>query len=588
MIFLRYALLASMIFLLMIPSVMAQQEYQIPEITVEATIQQNGTIDFRETRQYQFEGSFSWADYKLPKAGFDEIRNIRVSEQGEDYQLSDSEEPGTFNISENDNEVVITWYYDAADTVRSFNLSYNLTGAILHGQEWSELFWTWISSGREKNTPYFEVNIRFPEELQPDSLYYWSRTPTDLIQFSHDGSTLNVEAEELSRNQSVPVRILMPVTLFDSGSITNREPDLILERIIAEENEIIAEEQRREARRATVAEHAPGVTTILSIISMGLFYFLYQRYGKRFKTLTYSTVSTTMVPSRIEPALIAKLLSFYNTGARHLTATLFDLSRRGWFKLKEQKTDKKWYQSEEETEFIVTTPEEIPKETLPEWERMVVDFVIERLHEGESKFSELFSSTSATKFYPKWSKEVGKVFKERNWKDEGSLKGVYLNVIFQVLLIIVSIIMMVLGGMIGVVSMIVCTIMLAGSAGMIRRTKEGEQVYMQWKAYRDGLKKADERILFKGELDRHFIYAIAFGLREKELINIIDHGNQHQDGLFFTWLIIAQGSGSTPLTAAKNLSKHSALSAASVNAGTISGGGASVGAAGGGATGGAG
>ena len=567
---------------------MAQQEYQIPEITVEATIQQNGTIEFRETRQYQFEGSFSWADYKLPKAGFDEIRNIRVSEQGEDYQLSDSEEPGTFNISENDNEVVITWYYDAADTVRSFNLSYNLTGAILHGQEWSELFWTWIGSGREKNTPFFEVSIRFPEELQPDSLYYWSRTPTGLIQFSHDGSTLNFEAEELSRNQSVPVRILMPVTLFDSGSITNREPDLILERIIAEENDIIAEEERREARRATVAEHAPGVTTILSIISMGLFYFLYQRYGKRFKTLTYSTVSTTMVPSRIEPALIAKLLSFYHTNARHLTATLFDLSRRGWFNLKEQKTDKKWYQSEEENEFIVTTPEEIPKETLPEWERMVVDFVIERLHQGESKFSELFSSTSATKFYPKWSKEVGKVFKERNWKDEGSLKGVYLNVIFQVLLIIVSIIMMVLGGMIGVVSMIVSTIMLAGSAGMIRRTKEGEQVYMQWKAYRDGLKKADERILFKGELDRHFIYAIAFGLREKELINIIDHGNQHQDGLFFTWLIVAQGSGSTPLTAAKNLSKHSALSAASVNAGTISGGGASVGAAGGGATGGAG
>ena len=588
MIFLRFTLLASLLLLLMIPPVMAQQEYQIPEITVEATIQQNGTIEFRETRQYQFEGSFSWADYKLPKAGFDEIQNIRVSEQSEDYQLSDSEEPGTFNISENDNEVVITWYYEATDTVRSFDLSYNLSGAILHGQEWSELFWTWIGSGREKNTPYFEVNIRFPKELQPDSLYYWSRAPSDLIQFSHNGSTLNFQAEALSGNQSVPVRILMPVTLFDSGSIMNREPDLILERIINEENEIIAEEERREARRATVAEHAPGLTTILSIISMGLFYFLYQRYGKRFKTLTYSTVSTTMVPSRIEPALIAKLLSFYHTGARHLTATLFDLSRRGWFKLKEQKTEKKWYQSEVESEFIVSISEDQINEPLPQWERMVVDFVIERLHEGESNFSELFSSTSATKFYPKWSKEVGKAFKERNWKDEGSLKGVYLNVIFQVLLIILSIIMMVLGGMIGVVSMIVSTILLAGSAGMIRRTKEGEQVYMQWKAYRNGLKKADERILFKGELDRHFIYAIAFGLREKELINIIDHGNQHQDGLFFTWLIIAQGSGSTPLTAAKNLSKHSALSAASVNAGTISGGGASVGAAGGGATGGAG
>lgn len=109
---------------------------------------------------------------------------------------------------------------------------------------------------------------------------------------------------------------------------------------------------------------------------------------------------------------------------------------------------------------------------------------------------------------------------------------------------------------------------------------------MRWTAYRDGLKKADERILFKDRLDKHFVYAIAFGLREKELIRLIDRGSQNRDSDLFPWLIVMAGSGSTPVTAAQNLSKHSALSTAS--GGVASGGGASVGSAGGGASGGAG
>jgi len=132
----------------------------------------------------------------------------------------------------------------------------------------------------------------------------------------------------------------------------------------------------------------------------------------------------------------------------------------------------------------------------------------------------------------------------------------------------------------------VSVIILASSVALIRRTKEGEEAYMRWKAYRDGLKKADERILFKDRLDRHFVYAIAFGLREKELIKLIEIGSQNRDSEIFPWLFVIPGSGSTPVTAAQNLSKHSVLSTTS--GGVASGGGASVGSAGGGATGGAG
>lgn len=565
----------------------AQQEYQIPEIRIEAEILSNGNVWIQESREYRFQGSFSWADYRLPRKGFDEMNRILVREGDQIYSLSDTEEPGTFSVSQSSGEVIIKWNYSAADTTRIFTLSYELAGAIPHGEQWSEFFWTWIGSGREKSTDRFFATITFPQIIPADSLYFWSRAPADMVRFEHDGAQLSFSAEKVARSQSLPVRILMPVSLFNPDTITEREPGIEPERIIAEEDEIADKALRRAERRAALAELAPGLTILLSLISIGIFIALYRKYGKRYKTKTLSSVSTTMIPDGAGPALVGRLLSFYQTQPIHLTATLFDLARRGWFTLEEKQSQKKWYQSKTESEFIIAATEPSPKESLPEWERMTVDFINSRLLLDKSKLSEVFSGSDSTamKWYPKWSKSVASAFREQNWKDQESLKGVYLNLFLQVPILVISILLTIFGSSIGLAAFIVSVIMLASTGAIIRRTKEGEETWLRWRAYRDGLKDTDERILFKGNLDRHFVYAIAFGLREKQLTRLIDLGSQNRDTGLFPWLLIAPGSGSTPVTAAQNLVKHSTLSATS---GGVAGGGASVGSAGGGARGGAG
>lgn len=570
-----------------ISDAMAQQEYQIPEIHIEAYILKDGTLLIHETRQYDFQGSFSWADYRLPRRGFDEINQIQVREGEQIYHLSESEEPGTFSVTYSSREVIVTWHYSASDTTRIFTLSYELSGAILHGEEWSELFWSWIGSGREKSTPVFSASLFFPEELASDSLFFWSRTPEGLVDFSHDGNRLFFSAGNLSRSQDLPVRILMPVTLFDPDVIQERHSSIDLERITAEEEEIARREREREERRAAVAELAPGLALLLSLLSIGFFIAIYRNYGRRYQTKTISSVSTTMIPDDAKPAMAGRLLSFYQTQPLHLTATLFDLARRGWFTLQETREDKKWYQSKPETDFVVAAVDPAPAETVPEWEQMIVDFVRSRILTGKSKFSELFAETdSATaKWYRNWVKVVGEAFSLLQWKDESSYKGVILNIIVQAILILLAILLIIAGGTFGLAALIVGALMLGASVAIIRRTKEGEEAYRRWKAYRTGLSESDERILFKGNLDRHFVYAIAFGLREKELTRLIESGSRDSNAVLFPWLFILPGSGSTPVTAATNLATQSVQSA---TAGGIAGGGGSVGSAGGGASGGAG
>ena len=570
-----------------ISDAMAQQEYQIPEIHIEAYILKDGTLQIHETRHYDFQGSFSWADYRLPRTGFEEIRRIRVTEGDQEYSQSDSGEPGTYSVTLPSDEVVITWHYNAADTTRIFTLSYELSGAILHGEEWSELFWTWIGSGREKSTPVFSASLFFPEELTSDALFFWSRTPEGVVDFTHEANRLFFSAGYLSRSQDLPIRILMPVTLFDPDGILEKQPSIDLERITAEEEEIARKERERQERRAAMAELAPGLTLLLSLLSIGFFIAIYRNFGRRYQTKTISSVSTTMIPDDAKPALAGRLLSYYYTQPLHLTATLFDLARRGWFTLKETQEEKKWYQSKPETDFVVAAADPSPVETLPNWEQITVDFVMSRILSGKSKFSELFAGTdsSTAKWYRNWTKEVGEEFSELRWKDQRSVKGVIVNIIAQAILILLSILLMISGGTLGLAALIVAAIMLAASAAILRRTREGEEAYRRWKAYRKGLSKADERILFKGNLDRHFVYAIAFGLREKELTRLIDQGSRDSSVVLFPWLLTMPGSGSTPVTAARNLATQSVQSAA---AGGIAGGGASVGSAGGGARGGAG
>ena len=77
----------SLLFLLAtsIRSAAQSKSYSIPEIRVSADVSEDGLIRINEERTYVFNGSYSWADYRLPLRGFSEIRNIRVSEVNQSY-----------------------------------------------------------------------------------------------------------------------------------------------------------------------------------------------------------------------------------------------------------------------------------------------------------------------------------------------------------------------------------------------------------------------------------------------------------------------------------------------------------------------
>ena len=555
------ALFTTILFSLIIASAVSASDYTIPKVSVTVDIMEDGTVSVSEQYTYHFDGAFSWAEVSVPFAGFSEIRNIRVSEPGAQYINENSEEAGTFSVTKRDRSVDVRWHYSAEDTSRVFTLSYELTDAIVIGPEYSEFYRNYLSASRDKSTEEFDVTITFPAPIEADQLYAWSQISGQREKISNSDGTIFQEANNISRRQTAIIRAVFPTSLFDMTRVQVTHPNFTLEQVLDEEESIRIEAEERAERDAFYASITQEVTIIISLLSIVLFIFLYRRYGSRHSTGTVSDRETLVIPDQNPPALVGRFLTSSMTTGNHLVATIFDLARRGWFTIREKEPEEEktsgWFSTGNsgKNEFIISKAEDTPSNDLKGYENMAVEFVSERIENGDNTFSEIFSGgdSKTAKWYTKWQKKVKESFDDMEWIDKTSYRGLYLNIAGQSALLAAAIWLIIFGSEFALIAIGITGLMLLGSFAIVRRTKSGEEVYKRWKSYLKGLKNADKRTVRMETLDRHFIYATAFHLSEKQINTLIESNGQTSAQLF-PWIILMQGSVHTPATVASSVS----------------------------------
>lgn len=563
-------------------------DYSIPDIRIEAQIGSDGIITIYEHRTYVYSGSFSWADYRIPREGFDEIRNIRVSEGDDAYVNDDSEEPGTFMVSTSSRSVQVKWHYEAEDTTRTFTISYELEGAMTAGPEWTEFFWIWAASDRERSTDQIDISVELPAAVVSDSLHYWIRSPVDNFTGDISGNRFLFTGQDISRSQAVQTRKLFPGLLIDTDALPS-DNNLTLEAVAAEEEQLVREREEREQRAEFYLSFATELAIAIALLSILIYFLIYNRYGRRHKSASLAKRETVLIPDQTPPAIAGVLLSSYTLSMDHFTATILDLARRGWFTIEEIETGEDSLFSSKKTDFRLGLAESEPDDDPAEWEKMLIRFLRSEISDGNDTFEKIYSETGwdFNKFWEKWKLEVHNAFTERNWKDPNGTKGILFNVTLQILLLVPVIYILVVSGSEAMIFAAIWIGLIAlFSFAIQRRTPEGEEAYTAWRNYRSGLKNANNHTLRMELLDRHFIYATAFSFSDKEMKQLLEpHESVFTSVL--PWLILMQGSTGS---AASVSGKFTALASSGSGSfgGSASGGGASMGSAGGGASGGAG
>lgn len=565
------------------PETGVAKSYTIPVIRIEVTVQPDGSIRITEHRTYSFENDFSWADYRLPLKGFTAIKDIRVTEQQQAFVNKNSGQPGSFQVQRGEDQVRIKWFYHAEDERRTFTLSYTLKGAIVMGPEWSEFFWNYISADRESDTDSLHISLELPQATSDDSLFVWNRSTGGDINLQTTTSGYTVTATNLDEDASVKIRSVFPRRVFNAEAVSTTDPNFSL----ADAREDAARYAQQQRQAARYADYGQQLAILISVLSIAAFLFFYRKYGKRFP-VQVSESPTMLIPGKEEPAAAGWLLHGKNVSSAHIMATLLDLARRGHFIIREDEPEEGWFNSEQK-KFRIEQTETDPVEELTEWEASLKGFVSNQIAEGNNSIDELFpsGSSNSSKWFSSWKSQLDDYCQAKGWYDPASYKGVYANIGAQIFLLIGGVIAALWAGIVGLISIALILIMAIASAGIPRRSREGERTYQRWKAYRRGLKQAENHETANDLLDQHAIYAVAFGLSEDRIEALI---SQADPSTAFIWFVMY--SSASTHSVADMAEAFSSLSATGTTAfpGAVSAGsgGASAGAAGGGAAGGAG
>jgi uncharacterized membrane protein len=566
--------------LLLLSSPVVAKDWSIDQLTLRALVQPDGTIEFRETRTYRFEGSYSRAEYEIRKQGFDRHYDIEVWMDGVQMTESDSKDPGTFRVRDRSSRVVVEWFYAAEDTSTVFEVRYNVAGAIVAGPEHSELFWTFIGTKWDRSTQASDIRVEFVNAARSATIPFWVEGGIDeLLSESGENGKVEIGTGFVPRRDGLRIRMVFPTAWIPDAPITHF--DFTLEQAMADE--LRKDEQRvvDAQQDVAIAEFINELLPLLIFGPMLTFGYFYHRYGRRFSSPVRIPETGHTPPSDLPPAVASWMVMSGYIYPQAMVATLLDLARRGYITLNSEDEPQRFGKPKTVTSVALT--EQPAKESdLQDFELTLYRYIESHASDGSVRLPDLFppNKSATTKWYAAWAAQAKANADSRGVYDKASTKGVALSAIVCGVLLIASIFAAAYIGTLGVIGLVMSSIFLIASFFIYRRTENGEIIYRLWWAYRNGLKSGNKSDLADVTVGRHLVYAIAFGFAGKKLTNILDQ--MDVDPNSDQWLSVS-GFMHNPALFSSQISGM----VASASAGVSSASGASAGSAGGGGGGGA-
>jgi uncharacterized membrane protein len=574
------------------------KSYNINQLDITARLEEDGDLEVNESRTYAFRGAFTFAYRDLPKTGAVTYDDFRVSESGRPYRMDTSQEPGTYTIQRSSGNVRVTWYYRARDEARTFDLHYNIRGAVARYMDAAVLYYKFVGDDWTIEQDNITVKLTPPSAVRRKEINEWVHGPLWAeSRISNDG-TIFISCRRLPARTQLEIRALYPPELFpgmETGMGTVRPGIMAEEARWAEEANLERElaARRLEARARRVES---GRWLILGICAAGLsiLIWLLKAYRRKPRVGRMPGI-TSEIPEQIPPALLDYLLNDRRVSGGGLIGSMLDLARRGFVSLREEQVEKKklFGGTKMEPEYhwdLDRAYLDVHASELLPYEEALVKFLFDELAEGGDSISlEKMKKKRGefVRFFRGWSKRVRVEAEKREWFDRRSVLGFYYGLATGIVMMLIAIPAAIYLGLWGVALIIAGGAVLILSFAIPQRTVEGETRARRWKAVRRYLKKYEFRSADRSDLVAHvsdyLVYGVVLGLSSKiyeELAAYIPEGKQ---SAYLPWYIYAGGGrGSfSPAAFGQAFSAMVATATSSMSTAAGAGGGASGGGGGG-------
>ncbi|WP_185974328.1 DUF2207 domain-containing protein [Litoribacter populi] len=570
--------------------VQAKKSYKINKVRIEAVVYPNGDMQVRETRAYNFKGSFSYAFRNFPNQDEVTFSDMQVMEGNRDFPFSGEEEKGYAVLLDKNNHQELGWAFEAKDEVREFTVTYTVNGLVNRHEDVAVLYYKFIDRQWEVPQEDITIAIQFAGKgNEQGEVLYWLHGPAQAFSEIQEGSTIQLKSSHLSKKQFLEARVLYPESWFkESPQLQGFVAEQIMEeeRIWAEEaNAKRLAAQERKAFYDNVYAKGPYIAMTIFLIGFGLALFIYRKFRPDHPRVERSHSLETRPPSSLHPALVNYLIYGYLIG-KELTAVLYQLAYKEILTLEDRNQDGK--NSKKNLYWLLNRDKYNELEgSLFQFERMIIEHIFQKISKGkdEVSFHEMQQAKhNWTSVLAKFNKEVGEEGKKLSIWNRKSISGMYWLIGLSIFMFVTFVMGLVFLKEWSLILLPLLVILITLSIQIRKRQPNYQKEYYRWINYRKYLKTALKRKSTENVdydlLNEHLIYGTVLGLTKSNIDKLLTEVPAGNYSHYLFWYVVLFNNGSTPTS--KNISNMVGnLAISPMSSGGGVGGGASFGGGGG-------
>ena len=502
-------------------SIAADKSYKILSTDIQTTINNDGTINFVETREFSFKGDFTFVYQVIPKRGFDKIYDIQVSENGVAYLNKNTKQDGTFLIDERKNSYRIYLYHNSSNENKKFTVKYTLENPFTVGEKDSQFYWIYLSDRWDKRPGDLYITQKFSSDIQDNDIIYDIEYPSnsDKYEFNTDNSSLSFFSSDFSSSTEMKLRTIFPSSYFVNVKMND-------------ENFSLAKLEEKK-RNKELVQYFIGFLVVFSMVS---FISYYRRNLKKFKLDIDENQQFTSFPSDHHPVVINGLiyreLTLGPTGSGILS-TLFELGSLKKISIEVIEKGKWFFKSKRLKVTVHNT-------NMDEVQSSFAKLLLTRLRKfgKNTTFKDVFSEFQMRSY--KWKKLKTEELSKNGWVDTSGADEKYRLAIIQFLIMgVIIAFSIIFKTFLGFLSILTFTFFLSTIFGS-RLTKEGQLLYDQWGLFVHQLSENEINVKhFDPELLLQ--YCVALGVQPDSLKKVIENV-EHQHDSSYMWMYYGSSS----------------------------------------------
>ncbi len=338
--------IAAVLFTLVLsPQAAYAKSYEMPEVTIDAVVQDNGNLQVTEKRTFTFDGTFSalwWEFEKIPSYASLQVNSVSLEQAGTTNNLSsvpfvlswrDAGGPSHAAYSLDSPKNTVYVFFSASDETVTIELTYTIVDLVSVYQDTAELYWQIVGSSWAADSENVSMNITLPvpansSVVPGENVRAWGHGPLDSsIGFQDDG-TIHYSIPRVSSGHYAEARVVFPTSWMTGVKATdaNAQPNQsMLDSILSEEQQW--SDDANAQRMWSLVALLLAILVSLAACVWAVWNFI--RYGKELKPQFIDEYWRDEPVLGEHPAVIGRLCRFDKEESSDFTVTIMHLANEG-------------------------------------------------------------------------------------------------------------------------------------------------------------------------------------------------------------------------------------------------------------------